>query len=696
MNEYNIAGLRMTTHVLPCPEMPAYSEQSGSQLRLMEDPKANKSSERQTQNSEQGHQPNRIEDEDEGLELAVPGMPFVAPDPELTGQKPVRPPVRPQEPVEPAPKDHPSSPTEKLQPLTSKQVSDITERMSASNSTLSARDKKLLLSNLEQNDTSSQKIIEAKKSTPAIAANKGAATPATPATPTRAKSEKNSNSPNSARPLKREGQLAGPGPVRGVALFDGSMIKLTAPAAMKNGERLTIGEHQYELRKSSSKIGRSFLTHGLIVAGVGALALSVASILSAPSEEGSIAGIALDEAGIPYHTGAIVKIPELDKAVETDMHGLFRFDDIAPGSYAIEYSLSGNRSGKTSIRVLKNQTALITLSGATVLPTPQSTTRAARSNSGRPGGDTQNSSQPTKTTSLTKSATKSRGSLAVTSDITGAVVYVGKQKLGEVNRTFRRMITGVRNIRIVKPGYVTYSGKIEIKKGKIARVNVTLAPDGAQAPQERILSPSERFETARELVRNGQNDQALENLNLVLSEDPSMADAYYLRGEILSENLNTPEASRDYLKAAEIWAMQRRDRDALSSFDLATKANTSLAFKSRGDFYRHREMFKEAISDYEAALELDGRYYPARLGLGITLFEDGSHRQAHKQLRRAMDDNPNDPLLYQYLMINALAKNDIGDVSRYFKQFRRFASDSEISRMKSDPKFAAVNRIVRD
>lgn len=494
------------------------------------------------------------------------------------------------------------------------------------------------------------------------------------------------------------------GPLHGIALFNGPVITLTTPEPLTTGDEIIIRNHRYQLKagKAASK-GSTFLL---------AAALTVAAFLAGQYVAGdqagagpSIVGVALDQNGVPASSGAVVRLPELGQTTYTDEKGFFRFDNVPTGTYRIEYTLSGSsRGGAADISVSEGVTSLLTLadSGKKVVSSRKKSNRSRSSRS---------SSESQKETSASALVT-GIGSLAVTSQTSGAKVYLDGQSLGSVNNTFRRIRAGERTIKIKKSGYETSTVLVHVAPGKIARVDINLEPivqkqtrkvsqptrSSSSSTSSRSLSANEYYQRGRDLFKAGDLRQAREHFDQALAKKPSMADAYYMKGEIAGAQGDEGSAFDHYLQAGEIWSAQRRYGDALAALDNAVEQNPDnpLGYKVRGDIYQARGHSTIAQDDYKRAIKIDDKYYGARLALGIALFEKGAYRQAQKELRRAKDINDEEPVLYHYLMLTALAKRDQRDVNNYFREFREIASEADMKRFYGDAKLAEVREVVRD
>ncbi len=589
--------------------------------------------------------------------------------------------------------------------LSSQQVENIASRFSPSHEVVSESDREQYLKTLGHDDKQSKSASAKLPDADSIQAKSIKATGSVKPLPSRSSAK---TTPSAVKPSKAAPSPAmssaitsgvsapqSKGPARGIAHFSGRTIELDTAERMSAGDEITVNGNRYQLKpgRTSSHV------LGYVIAGTLIVAAAFGGkyfLADGATVGGSISGVALNQKNAPYQEGAVVRIPELGKSTVTNAEGLFQFSDIPNGTYKLEYNLAGSMGGAQVVSIADNNAVMVTLDGATkrLAQTVRQTHRQATAPEPR------TAKKASKHPASQRKATTAKGALAVTSDVSGAVVYIDNQKLGKVNHTFRRMNTGKRTLRIEKSGYETYVGDITIKPGKIAKADVTLVRLAVKqkpaTPAE--LSASDLFEQGRESFNAGEFQDAVTILNEALKKDPGLADAYFFRAEALTKSGASQDAYLDYIRAGEIWSRQKRTQDALSAFDNAIEVSNgaAVAYKVRGDFYLNTKNRSKGIEDYKKALKKDKKYYDAHLALGIAYFEIGSYRKADKQLRRARDFNDHDATLYHYLMLNSLAKNDLGDVNSYYKQFKKKASPAELSRFNSDNKLAAVRRVVKD
>ncbi len=650
----------------------------------------------------------KIPESEDTIEIASPGEALTgqfAQDSSITRNLEQNPQLAPpassadKTPQAPSPLDGQANPADSqgsklgtpVKRLSSEQVQSIASRFSADHEVASETEREQLLKSLGNDSSESSKKVVAHTPAPPIAKASGILNASnSPSTQKAAPNIRAAKKPNSTLTS----------PARGIALFSGRVITLSASEKMSAGDDLVVSGNHYQLKPGKSKFNLFSLAVSFVL--IVASAFVGKYFLAGNSKSGGeIIGIAMGQNGQPYAEGAIIRLPELGISTVTNTEGLFRFSELPDGKHNLEYNLAGSLGGSQSVMISGGEAVMVSLDDATEKLAQATPLVSKRISSPRVSSrDTKPSAKSAPRSKSAQTSSSVKGSLAVTSDIAGATVFIDDQKLGTVNRTFRRMNSGDRIIRIEKPGYEPYEANVTIQANKIAKVNVTLVP--LQVQQKVVaakeLSSSELYQNARQSFKLGNYEETLRDLNEALEKDPSFAEAYFLRGESLAKNGDPKAATLDYIRAGEIWSRQRRSQDALSAFDNAVEVSngSALAFKVRGDFFVNSKKRARGIEDYRQAVHVDKNYYDAHLALGVSLFESGSYRKADKELRRAKDFNDKDPVLYQYLMLNSLAKNDLSDVNNYFKQFKKKATPAEMARFRANDKLIAIRRIVKD
>ncbi len=249
-------------------------------------------------------------------------------------------------------------------------------------------------------------------------------------------------------------------------------------------------------------------------------------------------------------------------------------------------------------------------------------------------------------------------------------------------------------------------GLIEQRAGDLRRAQRWFERAANAAPQD----PMPRLHLAEVLYQRGQNEQALDALDALLAQSPTIADAHLLRGFVLGDmgrHDAALEASRRAsmlnpslhslqsdlsldsaapITLADLSSGHARNGTAMPEVALA-RYGLGLAFRQRGYFDEARREFERALASGEdaqlahhALAELDllaGNFvgalaqYDALLILrsdeprywnerGVALHQAGNVEGAAESYRRALQGDPRSALVYNNL---GVALSDLGEQS---------------------------------
>ncbi len=222
--------------------------------------------------------------------------------------------------------------------------------------------------------------------------------------------------------------------------------------------------------------------------------------------------------------------------------------------------------------------------------------------------------------------------------------------------------------------------------------------------------PIARLHLAEVLYQRGQNEQALEALELLLAECPSIAEAHLLHGFVLGDMGHHDAAQAAAQRASQLNpALQTLQADLSldatagyitpssvpTSDDALARYGLGMAFRQRGYFVEARREFDRALAIGEdetlarhAIAELDlvsGNFSAARAGFerllavhadaarfwnehGVALHQGGELDGAADSYRRALRVDPRYALAYNNL---GVALSDLGEASPAREALRR-------------------------
>ncbi len=485
--------------------------------------------------------------------------------------------------------------------------------------------------------------------------------------------------------------------VRGVAFYRKNFIQIVGNPYLHNGDELTVNEKTYILREK--KISRNMAIG--IFSGILAIALVVIGLqLINPtiSGEGEIVGMLLDENRQPVLEKTRVAIPGLNKTTTTNAQGFFRFDLVPTGTYEIVYELGDRSSGKGNATVTAGQTTLTTFGFSDSRQVASSTRSETTTRSNQqPSNVSQQSSRPSQQTTST-SSNKSQttyGSIKLAANITDARLSVDDKILGSGNVIYGRIPVGRHRVKVERQGYSEYSTVIDIDSDQIITVTANLTPLARATETGTADSHMSKGNTA---FSEKNYAKAIAEYSKALEISPNLKEAYAKRAEAYGKNGNSEAAAQDYVRLGEIYRVAKNNVKAINAFTsaLAYQPKDKVALVGRGGARLDNGDYRSALIDYDGALKIDNQFYPALLGGGLAHFRLGNNKQADKYFKNAYKLNQNDPFLFQNMMLNYLALDDIKNIRKIYAEYKTVASPSELAEFKTSGRYEPVMRLVKE
>ncbi len=504
---------------------------------------------------------------------------------------------------------------------------------------------------------------------------------------------------NGVRPIEDPALAAGTQKthkVRGVAYFKKNFIQIMGNPYLRVGDELLINEKHYILKPK--KISRN-MAIGFFATVLAIILFLVGSQFISPtvSGDGEIVGLILDQDGRPYLEGARVTISSLNKSTSTNAQGFFRFEMVPTGTYNLVYDLGGNYTGRGNITVTAGQTTLMTFSDFALKVNPPS----GRSETGTAGftetiperPNDYNRQTQTETRSRTKSGFAAIELMANTAD---ARLTVDDKVMGTGNNTYTRIKAGHHKIKVDKSGYTEYTTEIELASDQRVAVTANLNPISNNAV---AAASAENYLTLGNLAMGSKNYQkAIVEYSKAIEEKPNFKDAYAKRAEAYGKIGENGKAVDDYVRLGEIYRLSSNNIKAVEAFTAALTfdADNKTALVGRAGARLDKGDYSPALTDYQAALKMDEQFYPALFGSGICHFKLGNNKQADKYFKNAYRINQGDPFLFQYMMLNYLALDDVKKLRKTYAEYKAVANPTELAEFKSSSRFAPIIRLINE
>jgi len=489
--------------------------------------------------------------------------------------------------------------------------------------------------------------------------------------------------------------------VRGIALFRKNTIKVVGNPFLHEGDELVINKKPYLLRPWKADIK-------LIIGSMAAIFVVILIIIGikfanqpAISGEGEIVGMILDENGRPYLEKSIVAIPLLNKSTSSNAQGFFRFQKIPTGTYELMFEKANGNIYEGNATVISNQLTLMAF-GEQEPVMPQRKTVDNTSYTSDIRNETHKkteknvkavTSEKKKKSDSGKKSSNKYGKIKLKANVENARVSIDNKTLGAGNNTYSKIKPGTRTVKVSKDGYTAYKEVVKVKAGKTTTITANLAP---AAPAS--LSAKDYLSLGKDALKENDYSKAINNLTMAVELSPNLAEAYEARATASLQTGEENKAVSDYIRAGEIYRFKKKYDESNNAFSLAlelSEKNTN-ALIGRAGTYCANGKYRSAMKDYDAALKTNNKLFAAQYGMGICYFKLGENKKAEKYLKSAYKLDKSDPQLYQYLMLNYLARDNIKKVREVYSEFKTIADPAELAELKSSNRFQPVIRLIKE
>jgi tetratricopeptide (TPR) repeat protein len=502
--------------------------------------------------------------------------------------------------------------------------------------------------------------------------------------------------PSKANPNIKKAQK-----VRGLAHFRGNSIKLVGNPFLHEGDEIQVNDKPYLLKpkKYDKRVlfgaAAAFL---VIVFSIIAIQIARDGTLSG---DGEIVGMILDDSGRPFLEKARVSIPSLNKTTMSNAQGFFIFQKIPTGTYELVFELNPDVIYHGNATVTSNQLTLMAFSDLEpMLPpeTPSQTTANVSNNRSEPSNSAENEkkSNSSKKKEISDSGQKSSssyGKIKLNANVEDARLIVDGKILGAGNNTYTKIKSGSRKIEVTKDGYKTYSETVRVKSDKTVTVSAKLSPE-----EPTSLSGKDYLSLGKDALAAKDYQGAIDKLSEAIKLSPSLVDAYESRATAYKKTGATDKATNDYVRAGEISRFKKDYTRSITDFTSAlslSDGNTN-ALVGRGDTKFAQGDYRAAMEDYDSALRNSINLYGAQYGMAKCYFKMGEPKKAEKYFKAAHELDPSDPELYQYMMLNYLARDDIKKVREMYAEFKVVADPAQLAEFKSSSRYEPILRLISE
>jgi tetratricopeptide (TPR) repeat protein len=480
--------------------------------------------------------------------------------------------------------------------------------------------------------------------------------------------------------------------MRGIAHFRSNTIQLAGKPFLHDGDEVIVNSKHYLLRPK--KINKNMLFGGVGAAVLIFLIVIISQFMTpGVSGDGEIVGLILDNNGKPYLEGARVSLVGLDKSTTSNAQGFFTFELIPTGTYEVVYELGDRYIGYGNATVTAGQTTLLTFGNLQRRELAEKKSPDAPVKSDGRSGSTSGGKavSPSK-----KTSSSGYGKLKLKANVDNARLTVDGKIVGAGNNTYSRIKSGKRTVKVSKAGYSDYSDVVDVSPNKTVTIKANLARSSGQAAAD--LSGDQWISLGYDAMSTKDFDTAIKDFSLAIEQSPGQAEAYLGRAEAYSAAGKTDRAVADYVRAGEISRIGGDRAGAIDAFSAALndRPKNINALVGRAGALSDGGDYRAAVADYNGALEVDEEFYPALFGSGQCYFRMGDYKKSEKSFKKAYEQNRSDPYLYQYMMLNYLARDNIKKLRSTYAEFKVVADPVELAEFKSSSRFEPVLRLIKE
>jgi tetratricopeptide (TPR) repeat protein len=330
----------------------------------------------------------------------------------------------------------------------------------------------------------------------------------------------------------------------------------------------------------------------------------------------------------------------------------------------------------------------------------QASTSAQPSLKSSSSSSSSSSSTSSKNSTNTKKTSKSsqNGNVVLAANVDNARLSLDGKILGAGNLKYKNISPGKHRYEVSKDGYASKSGTIDVPSGKDYKLKVNLSPLAAKA-KEKTYDEEDFYYSGIAAYKDEDYKTAISDFSEAIKIKPSYAEAYFARGEAnikIGYPENRQKAHDDYIRAAEIYQFRNDYNSAIMAYRNAIEVDPKsiTAHLGRAKVYLKKGEEIAAIADFEVVTDLDKRNADAYFGLGEARFRQGYFEKAIKHFKDARSLNPDNPSVYQYLMLSYMGDHDYKNVKKTFEKYQEIATEDQMNELYQDKKFSAVMEII--
>jgi tetratricopeptide (TPR) repeat protein len=466
---------------------------------------------------------------------------------------------------------------------------------------------------------------------------------------------------------------------KGVAYVQGNLIRLTGGARAHPGDEIRIGEKGFTLRA-----GRNRRTWTFLALGLGALvALALILPLFGSARHAALVGVVTDQATSRIVPGVSVYLKELDRTVQSNDRGLFIFNSLPAGSYALRITTDGYEPKSEKITIAGDEPLALRVNLVPWVPEePSSGSTASTPSTKTTTGRTQTREETLAGSTL--------GGVRVKSNVTDPNVLIDDRLAGVGNNLYQDIQPGKHVIAVTKPGYYDWAQEVQVKSGRILTLEVTL-------PENKTADPD--VQTWKDFVALGNNQlnagepsSALDSYDQAINLKPDSPDALLGRGYAHSKMGDRTEARSDFEKSAQLFQVQGDYRNAALSYAnlISLDDRDPDFYLARGICYLKLGEYQTSISDFNKAVGLAPKMFSAYLNRGQAYYGAGDYQRSIDSYKSAQKIKSDDQQIFIGLTRAYFAKGDKSKAKKSYKEFEKLSTYIYRDKLREDAEWRAV------
>ncbi len=466
---------------------------------------------------------------------------------------------------------------------------------------------------------------------------------------------------------------------RGVAFLDKNKIRLTGGFKAYPGDVVKVGEQEFVLKNFKKNNLPLYIAAGAFVVFLVILMVALGS--SPTKNAGGIVGVVLEKGSQALLPNATVRIDELGKKAVTDRLGFFQFEQIPPGSYTLEASLSGYSTTQDNTSVTKQKTSNLAL-----VLIPASEEVYSRLNLGREQiTPPVNMQVPTKI--------ERTGSIKIQSNVSGVVVMLDNSMLGTGNKLYGNINPGDHTLRVTKENYQDWESKIDVKAGATQTYKISLNPLTIKTTKYTKPQTYEDYiSQAKSDYDDGNYNKAISHYTGALSLKSNSGEALLGRANAYLKIQDKKKAINDFFAAGKVYQENNSHSKAIEAFSQLIDVSSSSpnAYYERGNCYLQTGQFEKAISDFEAAISQSPKFFLAYVKLGYAQYKAEKYEESVDSYNKARKLNANSKHVYIGLAKTYQAMGNKSGAKKNYEKFRELTTYVDREALKDDPEWKAV------